>query len=52
MALFQYFSQTLNPSPLAKQASKQQQHLLQQAIVSQVSSAATVAAENARTSLS
>jgi len=52
MALVQCFSQTLIPSPLAKQASKQQQHLLQRAIASQVSSAATVAAENDGNSLS
>ena len=37
---------------LTKQASEQQQQLLQRAIVSQVSAAATVAAANARTSLS
>lgn len=52
MALFQCFSQIPIPLLLAKQASEQQQHLLQQAIASQVSTTAAEVAENARSSLS
>merc|ERR1711956_99085 len=50
--LNQSIRQIPNPSLLTKQASEQQQQLLQRAIASQVSAAAAVAAANARTSLS
>ena len=51
MNLNQSIRQIPNPSLLTKQASEQQQQLLQRAIASQVSAAAAVAAANARTSL-
>merc|ERR1712080_399951 len=50
--LNQSIRQIPNPSLLTKQASDQQQQLLQRAIASQVAAVASAAAANARTSLS